>query len=105
MYAERLRPGGLVLFNVSNRYFELAAPIGGIAADLSLAAAVRRDNDIPPIERERAKKETVWVAVGGPAEIAALRQRQRGWEPIQMQPGAAVWTDDYANLLGVFNGW
>ena len=105
MYAERLRPGGLVLFNVSNRYFELAAPIGGIAADLSLAAAVRRDNDIPPIERERAKKESVWVAVGGPAEIAALRQRQPGWEPIQVQPGAAVWTDDYANLLGVFNGW
>ena len=105
MYAERLRPGGLVLFNVSNRYFELAAPIGGIAADLGLAAAERRDIDIPPIERERAKKESVRVAVGGPAEIAALRQRQPGWEPIQLQPGAAVWTDDYANLLGVFNGW
>jgi len=105
MYAERLRPGGLVAFNVSNRYFDLAPPIGGIAADLGLAAAVRRDIDIPPAERERAKKESVWVAVGGPAEIASLQRRQPGWEPIPLRPGADVWTDDYANLLGVFNGW
>jgi len=105
MYAERLRPGGLVAFNVSNRYFDLAPPIGGIAADLGLAAVVRRDIDIPPAERERAKKESVWVAVGGPAEIASLQHRQPGWEPIPLRPGADVWTDDYANLLGVFNGW
>lgn len=105
MYAERLRSGGLVAFNVSNRHFDLAPPIGAIAADLGLAAAVRRDLDITTEERERAKKESVWVAVGDAAQIDALRQRRNGWEKIPVQPDAAVWTDDYANLLGVFNGW
>ena len=105
IYAERLRPGGLIAFNVSNRYFDLASPIQAIAADLGLAAAVRRDLDIPPAERERAKKESVWVAVGAAAEIDALRRRQPAWEPIPARPGQPVWTDDYANLLGVFNGW
>jgi len=105
MYAERLRPGGLIAFNVSNRYFDLAPPLQAIAANLGMAAAVRRDIDIPPAERERAKKESVWVAVGTAAEIDALRRRQPDWEPIPVRPGQPVWTDDYANLLGVFNGW
>lgn len=105
IYAQKLRPGGFVAFNVSNRYFDLAPPIQSIAADLGLAAAVRRDIDITPAERERAKKESVWVAVGAADDIAALHRRQPGWEPIPSQPGQPVWTDDYANLLGVFNSW
>jgi SAM-dependent methyltransferase len=41
MYAARLKPGGVIAFNVSNRYFDLAPPLGAIAASLGLHAAVR----------------------------------------------------------------
>jgi hypothetical protein len=105
MYAARLKPGGAIAFNVSNRYFDLAPPLGAIAASLGLHAAVRADQDVPQIEREMGKHASVWVAVGDAARIGSLRDSRPAWQPIVVPDGYRVWTDDYGNLFGAFTGW
>jgi SAM-dependent methyltransferase len=105
MYAARLKPGGLLAFNVSNRYFNLAPPLGAIAANLGLHAMVRADSDVPQFEREMGKHESVWVVVGDGPDLAQLRSLRPTWRPIIVPKGCRVWTDDYGNLLEAFNGW
>jgi hypothetical protein len=78
VYAERLHPAGLIAFNVSSRYFDLAPPIAAVAATLNLASIVRRDTVISQDDREAGKRESIWVVVGSEAALAPLRGRG-GW--------------------------
>ena len=105
MYASRLRPGGLIAFHVSNNHFNLAHPIAAISRELGLAAAVRSDFDVSPLDAGFGKRPSVWAAVGGTADIAALQSAKPAWRPIVVPTDAKAWTDDHANLLGAFNGW
>jgi SAM-dependent methyltransferase len=104
-YADRLKPGGLIAFNISNRYFNLAPPLAAIAASLKLSAAVRHDLVIPENEVAMGKHGSIWVAVGTQPRIETLRRARPDWHPIPLPDNHGVWTDDYGNLLGAFNGW
>ena len=103
VYAERLHPAGLIAFNVSSRYFDLAPPIAAVAAGLNLASIVRRDTVISQGDREAGKRESIWVVVGSEAALAPLRGRG-GWDAIPTN-GRPSWTDDHSNLLEWFVGW
>ena len=105
MYASRLRPGGLIAFHISNNHFNLAPPIAAIARDLGLAAAVRSDFDVSPLEAGLGKRPSVWAAVGGADDIVAMRSAKPAWRPITVPADDQAWTDDHANLLGAYNGW
>ena len=105
MYASRLRPGGLIAFHISNRHFDLGPPITAIARELGLAAAIRHDLDISPLEACLAKRPSTWAAVGAAADITALRSAKPAWRPVAVPADVKAWTDDHANLLGAFNGW
>lgn len=105
MYASRLRPGGLIAFHISSNHFSLAPPIAAIARELSLAAAVRSDFDVSPLEAAFGKRPSTWAVVGGAADIAALQSAKPAWRPIAIPADAKPWTDDHANLLGAFDGW
>jgi len=105
MYASRLRPGGLIAFHISNRHFNLAPPIAAIARELGLAAAVRHDLDVSPLEAGFGKRPSTWAVVGAADDIVAFRSAKPAWKPIAVSGDAKPWTDDRANLLGAFDGW
>jgi len=79
LYVDRLAPEGLLLFHISNRYYDLSRPIGRIAADLGLAARVRHhEGDFaadaghsarssrPSRRRKQASPPSRATAPGGP---------------------------------------
>lgn len=105
MDASRLRPGGLLAFHISNNHFSLAPPITAIARELSLAAAVRSDFTVSPLEAAFGKRPSVWAAVGAAVDIVALQSAKPAWRPIAISADAKPGTDDYANLLGAVDGW
>jgi hypothetical protein len=93
LYMQKLKPGGLVILHLSNRYLDLAQVPRAIAHHLGLAAAhidYEPDRDFP-----NAQVEAVALA----AEQSTLQKLyDRGWN--EMEAGDEVlWTDDRSSLL------
>ncbi len=44
-----------------------------------------------------------WIVMArDPADLGGLAQDSQ-WKPIEVKPGARVWTDDYSDLLHIIN--
>jgi hypothetical protein len=95
LYFTRLKPGGIVLFHVSNRYLNLVPVVARLAADAGTAAR----HLMVPAEDGNARHpgaETVAVALpGGTLEALAAD----GWDV--PAAGAVLWTDERSDILRV----
>ena len=95
LYFARLKPGGIVLFHVSNRYLDLTPVVARLAAD---AGAPVRHLLVPPVGAELRRIGAEVVAVAAPGgELDALAAD--GWDV--PQPGPVLWTDERSDILGV----
>lgn len=97
LYLRELRPSGLILFHVSNRYYDLASAVGATAASLGLDAAQRVYTPQAGEADRIAARLTVWVAVGDAVDVRRLRDLGT-W--VDTSPGPIL-TDDFADLLRV----
>ncbi len=102
LYMSKLRPGGVVVFHVSNRYLELEPVVSGVTRDLGLVAAMRNDA-VPDAE----SKSTLhfgsnWIAAARTREDLAPLLKRVGWEVMEARPGDRVWTDDFSSFVGIF---
>jgi hypothetical protein len=96
LYFNRVTPGGLVLFHISNRYVRLEPVLASIARDLGLQCSAQRH--VPtPAQQERGYAISKWAVLS--RQPAALGAR---WHACQYD-GTRVWTDDYSDLLGAMN--
>ncbi len=97
LYLERLTTGGLLVFHISNRYYDISQPLARIGGALGLTMAIR--SDVPGENTQAGAKASVVVAMSlDPARMAPVMADTR-WQPLTSD-GGPVWTDDYANLLG-----
>ncbi|MCR4411325.1 MAG: fused MFS/spermidine synthase [Thermoguttaceae bacterium] len=97
LYFQKLRPEGILMVHISNRYLELSPVVGNIAADLGLVA--RRFNDCD--ERQRGEYTSEWVAVVRKPEHLGDLFAEDHWEEIAPDPLVGIWTDDFSNILSV----
>ena len=97
-YLNRLADDGVLVFHISNRYYDLSQPLARIAADLGLQAAIRVDAPDPAAPLPKGAKPSVVMTLTPSTErINALLQDTR-WKSIASD-GKTAWTDDHANLL------
>ncbi len=99
LYLDRLEPGGVLLFHISNRHLDLAPVLGAHARDLALLAFesvdVREDEDV-----ERGIFGSHWVLIARtPGDLGYIPFV--GWTPLLTPPQTRAWTDDFSNLLSV----
>jgi hypothetical protein len=99
IYLSRLADDGVILFHVSNRYYELRPVIKSTSAGLSLYGAIN-----VPATRDKLEyyQNASWcVAIArNPARLQPLVNR--GWVRLGKDDGlsgSASWTDDYINIL------
>ncbi len=98
MYRDRLADDGVMVFHISNRYYDIRQPLARIGAELGLTMAVR--SHVPARDDPSSKgnhPSTVVVMSPDAARIADVREDTR-WKALVSDSGA-VWTDDFANLL------
>ena len=95
LYLAHLKPGGVVVFHVSNRFLDLVPIVARLAAD---AGAPARHLLVAQGSDSLREPATEAVAVGRPGErlddIGA-----DGWDV--PAPGRTLWTDDRSDILGV----
>jgi SAM-dependent methyltransferase len=102
LYRSKLRPGGVLVFHITNRLYDLRPILEAQARVLGMHAAskVRDTRQLEPLERR-----TVYWAMSEEAEPIG-RLLAKGWQPIEpFEPSRdgenarSVWTDDYVNTL------
>lgn len=98
LYMERLAPDGLLLFHISNRYYDLSRPLGRVAADLGLAARLRHHTG--DLGNDAGHSGSIVAALARGEEGLAPVAADPSWGPLA-NDGGRVWTDDFANVLSV----
>ncbi len=97
-YARTLRPGGVLAFHLSNRYYSLTAPVAATARSAGLDALTRGFTpDADQIEQDGATGSR-WLVVGAPEDLA--RFAAAGWTA---PTGGYALTDDYSDLTRSLN--
>ncbi|MEA2445504.1 MAG: hypothetical protein QOJ12_2796, partial [Thermoleophilales bacterium] len=94
LYLSRMRPDGLLLFNISNRYVELEPVLAKLAGDLRLTCRTRAFK-VNAAQADRRWDSSKWAVMArDPATLDRL-----GWRGCRGEPGARTWTDDFSNVL------
>jgi hypothetical protein len=96
---DRMQPGGVLVFNITNRHIDLEPVLGAIAERLGLASRIQRDNYATPAERRAGKSSSDWLVMTRDLSGLGELMRNERWHPTRAGPSA--WTDDFANILDV----
>src|SRR5262249_34837819 len=102
LYLERLPPGRLLVFHISNRHLVFQAVLANLARAAGLAALVQDDAVVADEEYALGKRPSEWVVMARQAADLAPIAADPRWRPARAEPGLAVWTDDFAALIQTF---
>ncbi len=101
LYMAKLKPGGVLLFNISNRYVELSPILANEANALSLTCEERQDAHVSADRASAGAFPSDWVVMSrGASDLGDLPGRP-GWHALAADPSFPVWTDDFSNVLSV----
>ena len=100
LYLSRLRPNGLLVFNVSNRYLDLASAVSATARSMGLAGLVQEDDRVQEGRLPGDKESSKFVVLAASADALAPIAAGGRWELIDGREGP-VWSDDFSDILGL----
>jgi hypothetical protein len=102
LYLARLAPGGLLAFNVSNRYVDLRPVLAALAHDAGLAGLAREDVDLTPQDWRDGKFPSDWVVLARSADTFGPLSGDARWRRLTASDRAPLWTDEYSNVVATF---
>jgi hypothetical protein len=97
MYLKKLKPDGLILFHVSNRYMDVESLVSAVLLDAGLQGLVRYDDDEEPTGK--ASSDYV-VAARSVGDFGALEDDEN-WSTVEKPATIQPWTDDYSNMMAI----
>ncbi len=101
LYMDRLNKDGILLFHISNRFYDLTLPLSGLAQEMGLEARVwERSSPEAGAEAEfdRGDVPSTVVALARSTEALGEIGQDARWLPLPA-PQIPFWTDDHADLL------
>jgi hypothetical protein len=103
MYLTKLAPRGLILINVANRYLDFKPILGNLAADLNLRAYYGSSRE----DRWIGMSDSAYVVLARDAKDLGnlprlIEEDNPRWPEVKGDPRKGVWTDDFSNLLTIF---
>ncbi|WP_432769264.1 MAG: fused MFS/spermidine synthase [Sphingopyxis sp.] len=111
IYARALKPDGVLLIHISNRFFGLEPVLAAEAQARGWSAAIRLDPGPAGDYDPSGLTGSNWVALTATPQrleqlTGALRPRDKArddgaWVPLAARPGFERWTDDYSSTLPV----
>ena len=101
LYVSRLRPEGLIVINVSNRFLDLEPVLGAIAAEEGLSGLANADVSIPDTDEETGRFASHWVVLARADHSLDMLRSLPGWRPLEVRGSIRPWTDDYSNIFQV----
>ncbi len=99
LYMRKLRPRGIVLFQVTNQYMDLVPVLARLTADARVAALMPGPRLEVSFEERLAALPSKWVAISRDASRLAPLIDVENWTPLPVPGTGRVWTDDFSNVL------
>jgi hypothetical protein len=101
LYISKLAPGGILAFHISNRYLSLEPVLGNLAGNAGLIGLSKYQHASRE-DRISGKSPSHWAVLArDSANLGFLMQREN-WRQLQARSPDKAWTDDYSNILSVF---
>lgn len=97
VYLSHLAQNGILLFHISNEFFDLGPTLATLADDAGLSYRLYQDHKMPDNMYDRP---SVWMVMSRHAKRIAPYTAQ-GWNIPEYPHTARLWTDDYTDYLGV----
>ena len=98
-YLQRLNIGGIIVFNISSRYFDIS-PVLAAAGDAAGLHTLHKENifgGTPPIGAQQSH----WVLMGSDREKLEKFGAAYEWVPPRRDANMPAWHDNYSNIIGV----
>ena len=99
-YRSRLKPDGIMLFHVSNRYLDLSPVLAVLAHDAGMSAWQWADLMGSSGKDEVGKSPSEWVVISG--NTAAFTSFRGGWSRLQHSETTHIWTDRHSSVLSAW---
>ena len=100
LYQSRLTEHGVLVFHISNQYFELAPVVARLAADAGLQGWVSSSGRMKAEQMAEGLLPSLYAVVARrPEDIGRLAQDPR-WHRLEAG-NTPLWTDDYSSLFSV----
>ena len=93
LYRSKLAAGGVLAFNLTNRYLDLEPVLGRQAVDAGLACRIAYDVVVTAEEKRSGKQPSIWAVMAvAESDLSILADDPR-WRMPRLRVGSAVWTD------------
>ncbi|MEO0412759.1 MAG: fused MFS/spermidine synthase [Pseudomonadota bacterium] len=106
LYLQKLRPDGVLLLHISNRFLDPEPAIAALGQDAGLT--VKLFDYIPSDTSDKTKTGSTWVAMSADTAFieslrptASTQTEPNAWRKPRLEPGFRVWTDTYSNVLAI----
>jgi len=97
--AKIVKPGGLIVFHISNRNLDLSPVVADLANSRQLSYLSMRDMTQPQLN---GRDPSHWVVLArNRADLGSL-VNDSYVQPLSGSGGRNVWTDDFSNIISVF---
>jgi spermidine synthase len=100
MYLHRLKPRGLLMFHISNRYLRLENVLGRLASARGLEMLMQSDRPAASATNE-GYQGSDWVIASPDSHALDPLAADTRWTRIETRESTPLWTDDFSNILTV----
>jgi len=101
-YLAKLAPDGILVFHISNRFFNLAPVLARAGLSLGLVGLIRDDFKFTDQQIAKGATPSRWAIMGQDKAVLGEFTKDPRWIPLETRAGVALWTDSYSNVLKVF---
>jgi spermidine synthase len=101
LYRDKLTPGGLLAFHISNVHLDLAPVLADLARDAGWQHRLHDDAFVAPREVADGRFPSKWLLMAETEAGFGLLLHDLRWEQLPDTGGQRVWTDNYSSLFRV----
>ena len=103
LYFEKLAPGGVLAFHISNNYLSLSKVLVGACTELDIPGRYSNDQPITDDERAAGKEPSQWFFMARrESDLVRALPKTALYLPLKNLEQIPAWTDDRSNLLDVW---
>ena len=97
IYREKLAPGGLLVWHISNKFFDLEPVIGRLASDGGWQSLIRLDLNVSDAVRDKEGiSPSIWAVLARNRTDMGNLSRNANWRPLHTD--AQLWSDQKSSL-------
>ncbi|MBA2663780.1 MAG: fused MFS/spermidine synthase [Bradymonadaceae bacterium] len=100
VYLQKLAPGGLLAFNVSNQHLDFRPVLGNLAADANVVGLIKFFR--PPKDVVSDVKPSIWAVLARESADLGQLAGGEGWHALEANPKKSLWTDDFSNIIEAY---